>query len=222
MPQLVLSDGGMDVGGRPELSQLFLPSELNPERCEECCFEGLITAETQLHTAAAFEALEDVRQHICMQGTLIGFKTNNLRGVRDATCSAAAYSNLKALVDAVAAEYRAHHAGLLALQGLGDWQKDLQVLKASDLKGLNILDPTAAKTEDRIKSLAVNNDNHEDAAQEEPTAEELGFQAAEHLKGAINHKQQGHVVPWIWLGANLKPSENNGNPKGGFLSSTIA
>jgi hypothetical protein len=90
------------------------------------------------------------------------------------------------------------------------------------LKGLNISDRTAAKTEDRIKSLAVNNDNHEDAAQEEPTAEELDFQAAKHLKGAINHKQQGHVVPWFWLGANLKPSENNGDPEGGFLSSTIA
>jgi hypothetical protein len=125
----------MDMAGCPEVSRLFLPSELDRLRRESCPKE-LIAAETQLRTAAAYESLEDVWSHLRTRSTLINFKGTNMHGYKDATRSATTFKQLRVLVHVAAETYRAHRAALLSLQGQGDWMDDLQILHQRIFAGL--------------------------------------------------------------------------------------
>jgi hypothetical protein len=105
MPGLVLSNSERDLGGKPEQSRLFLPSELGPDRRLTCCSNEFIEAEGVMRVAAAYEALEEVRRHIRMCATLVVFLPNNMQGYHDATRSAALFKSLWALVDLAADVY---------------------------------------------------------------------------------------------------------------------
>jgi hypothetical protein len=163
MPELVLADDEMEVGGHPELSKIFLPSELDLDRRNKCCPPRLVAAKVRLRTSAAFEALEEVRQHIRMQGTLEGLN------VKDTASS------------------------------------------------------TAAKIQNRLEAFAVaaggSGDADENDGQRDGVEEVL--EEGIHLTGAVSHGQQRRGVSWIWLGANLKRGEDNGDPEGLSLASLL-
>jgi hypothetical protein len=102
---------------------------------------------------------------------------------------------------------------------VGDWQEKLRVLKSSDLQGLNVKDTassTAAEIQNRLKAFAVaasgSGDVDENNGQRDGAEEVL--EEGIHLTGAVSHGQQRRGVSWIWLGANLKRGEDNGDPEG--------
>jgi hypothetical protein len=223
MPGLTLADHEIDVSGSPDRSRVFLPSDLDSVRRGECCSSKLIAAEISLRTAAANEALEDVRRHIRMRSALYNFLPLNMVGYNDATRSAAALSTLRGLIDTSANTYRAHHTALLKLKLTGPWEKKLRVLKDTDLTGLNTKSKTVAGAEAiaRVASHAPPTGTQGDEATSvsgEPdgnVAVEVGADPAHaRLVGALNHDQQRRGVSWIWLGVNLKASEDNGDPAG--------
>jgi hypothetical protein len=215
MPGLELGDSETDVGGCPEDSCIFLPSDLANDRRMQSCSKELVTSEVQLRTAAAFEALEDVRSHLRTRSTLINFKSTNMHGYKDSTRSATTFKRLRVLVHIAAETYRAHRAALMILQDPGDWMHDLQRLDQKDLRGLNTNDrPTTHAQEvlDMLKILAPSTHpgvDDELDSDTEAQVEEIGL-----LTGAVNHSQQRRKVPWIWMGANLQPGEDSGDPEG--------
>jgi hypothetical protein len=159
-----------------------------------------------------------------MRSALYDFLPLNMVSYRDATRSAAAIATLRSLIDASANTYRAHHAALLALKLPGSWEKNLRVLKDLDLTGLNTKAKTAKGAEAiaRVLSHAPLAANRPIDAQDAESGEGPidgpvivdTEQAHGRLLGAINHDQQRRGVSWIWLGVNLKPGEDNGDPAG--------
>jgi hypothetical protein len=113
---------------------------------------------------------------------------------------------------------------LLALKLPGSWEKNLRVLKDSDLTGLNTKAKTAEGAEAiaRVLSHAPPAANRPIDAQDAESGEGPidgpvivdAERAHGRLLGAINHDQQRQGVSWIWLGVNLKPGEDNGDPAG--------
>jgi hypothetical protein len=229
VPRLVLSTLERDLGGKPERSCLFLPSELGHNRRLKCCSNELINAEAVMRVAAAYEALEEVRRHIRMRATLVVFLPNNMQGYHDATRSAASFKSLWALVDGAADLYRAHRSAVITLQGIAKLSADLKQLNQKHLVPLNFYeDPATAEAIQevigRIVPLAQHdapgNTGEEDAEGEADGEEPVNLNVGPggtQLTGALNHGLQRRAVPWIWLGANLKPGENNGDPAGEFV-----
>jgi hypothetical protein len=179
-----------------------------------------------MRVAAAYEALEEVRRHIRMRATLVVFLPNNMQGYHDATRSAASFKSLWALVDLAADVYQAHRSAVIALQGIAKLPVDLKQLDRKHLVPLNFYeDPATAKAIQEVIGRIVPLAQHDapgNTGQEDEGGEADGKDQANlnvgpggtQLMGALNHGLQRRAVPWIWLGANLKPGKNNRDPAG--------
>jgi hypothetical protein len=100
------------------------------------------------------------------------------------------------------------------------YMTDFKVLERKHLVPLNFFeDPATIEAIQEVighivplaQHNAPGNAGNKDPAKEEVI--EVG-PGGTQLEGAVNHGMQRRVVPWIWLGGNLKPGENNGDPAG--------
>lgn len=120
-----------------EDAKLFMPSELNLIQREEYCREGVVAVENRLRYAEAFESLEDLRRLLRTRTYINRFKIKNITGQKDNTRARDKQSTLDASVKTSELRYNRARNALFALRGPGDWEKTLQVLQSSDVRGLN-------------------------------------------------------------------------------------
>lgn len=120
-----------------EDAKLFMPSELNALQREEYCQEGIVSSETRLRQAEAFDSLNDLRRQLRTRTYMNRFKVKNVTGQKDNTRARDKQSTLDASVKSSQLRYNRARQALLVLQGPGDWENTLRVLHASDVRGLN-------------------------------------------------------------------------------------
>ena len=115
---------------------LHLPSSLS-ERTP--CALKLKEYEFRLREAQAFEALEDVRQHLRLRTHMYKYKDKNLVGQRANTRSQNLINHIQGKVNTSAAMYRRAHNALTKLSGpLGEhlWRAKLLALAPEDIHPL--------------------------------------------------------------------------------------
>ncbi|KAF8236756.1 hypothetical protein L208DRAFT_1250942, partial [Tricholoma matsutake] len=118
---------------QPEDVELWLPSNLPPERQHATCVEGLLEMENKLRMAQCYDGLEGVQHLLHVKARMVHFKNKNVRGQRDGLCSRVVIDHVHACVRLFAEKYRATRVAKLALVGSGDWEAILQPLKDSDI-----------------------------------------------------------------------------------------
>lgn len=120
-----------------EDAKLFMPSELDATQRDEYCREGVVDTENRLRYAEAFESLEDLRRHLRTRTYMNRFKIKNVTGQKDNTRARDKQSTIDASVKSSELRYRRARKAVRTLRGPGDWEKVLQVLQPSDVRGLN-------------------------------------------------------------------------------------
>ncbi|KAF9549677.1 hypothetical protein CPC08DRAFT_769036 [Agrocybe pediades] len=162
---------------------LFLPSEIPPS---VACDGRLADIEFQLRYAQCTEALDDLRNALCLRAYVILDKARFQvqRGRRAVTRSQGVIDRVQAKVDDASETYRRGREALVNLaKGLGrfGWERDLQELKPEDVRPLS--DDEAAREKQRRK---------EKRQPQSVVAEEFGYD----VTGLIS---EGHrTVSWIW------------------------
>lgn len=120
-----------------EDAKLFMPSELSAIQRQEYCREGIVATEARLRQAEAFDSLEDLRRHLRTRTYMNRFKVKNVTGQKANTRARDKQSTIDVSVKFSHLRYNRARGALLVLRGHGDWEKVLQVLLATDVRGLN-------------------------------------------------------------------------------------
>ncbi|KAF7968555.1 hypothetical protein HWV62_30143 [Athelia sp. TMB] len=113
---------------------LHLPSDL-PNRIRVKAI--LYNKGFRLRRAQAYEALDDLRGHLCLRTHMYIFKDRNLRGQSACTRSNGLLARVDRNVKATSAQYRAARTALLSLSartGDSGWQDSLQELTEADIR----------------------------------------------------------------------------------------
>jgi hypothetical protein len=135
----------------PEDYQLWLPSAL----CSNLipCDRRLLTTEWELRYAQAGDALEEIRQSLCLRDYLYTFKRNWIRGQSANTRAQNALSRVEARATAGGEKYRAARVALSSLAPiLGEvgWDHKYKVLeRKDDIRGMSV--PKQGESEGRRK-----------------------------------------------------------------------
>ena len=116
-----------------ERQKLWLPSELPPNHREHGCHSKLAGIELRLRRAQCDDALEKVRSLQRARLSMIGFRNRNVRGQAPNTRSVDSIRRVEDKCLAAAARYNTARAALFALQGPGNWERELRELRHGDL-----------------------------------------------------------------------------------------
>jgi hypothetical protein len=242
LPALVSAPGSDNFGPpEPENVPLRLPSNLTSDLRTLYYSAQFIKIEGDILEAACQTVLEEVRRILRSRGSLILFKINNVRGVKDNTRSHKAMRHLQRRLDEAADTYRSYRETLLSLRGPGEWEKTLQVLRAVDVRAMNTNEPTTEEMADALAvqlrelmaantEFASGRDRKADTPEESHESNRAKRLAAKPfpsmgiiikpLQGAVNSrtkKGKNRTVSWIWLGSNLG-KEGNKDPEGKLSS----
>lgn len=145
----VESDEESDNAGLPSMGidaekvKLYLPSQLPPSLWSTGCVSGLHDIEFKLRVAQASDALEQLKQHLCVHSGLIRYKITQVSGPGQKANTRARnlLDRLREKILRCAERYRVAHGALEILAPTGDWQENLRPLLASDIKGPNANSP---------------------------------------------------------------------------------
>ncbi|KAG2031014.1 hypothetical protein BDR03DRAFT_1016548, partial [Suillus americanus] len=133
----------------PEDSHLWLPSALcsNPIPCDA----RLLATEWELRHAQAGDALEEIRQSLCLRDYMYTFKRDWIRGQSANTRAQNALSRVEARATAAADKYCAAHTALSSLAhvlGKVGWDHKYKVLaRKDDICGMSV--PKRGESEGR-------------------------------------------------------------------------
>lgn len=114
----------------------------------QVCVNDLIDIEIRICCADTSDALEELRRHLCSRTFLNHWKVNNVTGQRPNTRARGLQHANDLQVHSSKTRYRRLCQCLLALLGSGDWEKALQPLKDSDVRGLGEKAMLALEEED--------------------------------------------------------------------------
>ncbi|KAE9403518.1 hypothetical protein BT96DRAFT_1080167 [Gymnopus androsaceus JB14] len=194
MPRLVqyLTDLDKDLSlgkdDQPENTKLWLPS--------------LIPVDMRRNMARAYNALDSVRHMLRVKTKMIQFKNKNVRGQRMS-------GKLREVIDRVhdhmkgfVERYCHSHRGLLLLVGLGNWEKELQVMEQKDMR--SYVDPAPKKREPGrrgtnkdepgMEGVTVENDNGTEEQEDNCFPLQVEDQTRRDGTGETRKEQS-----WIWL-----------------------
>ncbi len=130
----------------PERVRLFLLSQLPSSLWSTGCMHGLHEIELKLRIAQANDALEQLKQHLCVYSGLVHYKITQVSGPGQ-KANTRARSLLDRFWEKVmrcAERYKIARAALETLDPTGNWQERFKPLLASDLKGPNGRSPDDA------------------------------------------------------------------------------
>ena len=116
-----------------ERQKLWLPSDLPSNHREHGCHSKLAGIELKLRRAQCKDTLKKVRSLQRARLSMITFRNRNVRGQAPNTRSVDSIRRVEDKCLAAAVRYNAARAALVALQGPGDWEKELRELLRSDL-----------------------------------------------------------------------------------------
>lgn len=122
-----------------EKAKLFLPSQLPPSLWSTGCIFGLHDIELKLRVAQASDALEQLKQHLCVYSGLLRYKIDQVSGPgqKSNTRARIILDRFRDKITRCAERYRVSHAALERLDPTGDWQLHLKALLVSDVQGPN-------------------------------------------------------------------------------------
>ncbi|TFY78355.1 hypothetical protein EWM64_g5653 [Hericium alpestre] len=129
-------DGSTHTTRSPEKIRLFLPSGLSSSAREEYCPSALSSVEAQLRYAAAFDALDNLRQQLWIQTYMSRFKLRQIHGQQPNTRARAVQVSIDQKVNKAAESYCRAREAYRRLVGGGDWEAVLQELKPEDKHSL--------------------------------------------------------------------------------------
>ncbi len=122
-----------------EKVSLFLPSQLPVSLWSTGCMPGLHEIELKLRIAQASDALEQMKQHLCVQSGFVTYKITQVSGpgqkANTRACSLLLQFREKVL--RCSDSYRISHAALEILDPTGDWRGQLRPLLEGDVQGPN-------------------------------------------------------------------------------------
>ena len=131
---------------------MFLDASINSVHHGDVCGASLPDMENKLRYAQVIEALSGLRRQL--QTRVMGSKLNNKH-----VSSQRAYVRSRALRDQVECwvhmcqrQYNTARAAVLALRGLGEWEKTLAVLKPEDVRGISKCALTEEEKEDHLRT----------------------------------------------------------------------
>ncbi|KAG6819140.1 hypothetical protein H0H93_014961 [Arthromyces matolae] len=199
------------VTDHPEDCPLWLPSSLPPEKRDIVCVPRLAAAEEKLRTAQCYDTLDTIRQVLNMKSRMVRFKNANIRGQRDGTRSRAIIDRVHNRARFAALRYTAAREAKLSLGGPGEWEDDLKILQAGDVRSYT--DPNRVHQgpgrpgtieEDADPSLAV----------VDPMPDPLDLDNIDLLPQERNRRdgtgETRRTVSWIWLrGRSMHKNEEN-------------
>ncbi|CAA7257476.1 unnamed protein product [Cyclocybe aegerita] len=141
-------------GSKPVAIQdidLFLPSQIHETVTYPLVF---LRYEWQLHYARAHVALNDPRGQLLMRSMMYKSKERHSRGQHQQTWSMKLIENVSTKIDNTANWYRLIRRALISLSvplAEVNWEKELRVLKDSDLLGLTSLDDVGPEGWKKLK-----------------------------------------------------------------------
>ncbi|KAE9386314.1 hypothetical protein BT96DRAFT_1086087 [Gymnopus androsaceus JB14] len=149
MPGLVqyLTDLDEDLSlgkdDQPENTKLWLPSLIPVDMHRNVCCDDVDQIEERLRMARAYDVLDSVRHMLRVKTKMIQFKNKNVRGQRMSGKSREVIDRVHDRVKGFFEKYRRSRRGLLLLVGLGNWEKELQVMEQKDVR--SYVDPAPKK-----------------------------------------------------------------------------
>ncbi len=122
-----------------EKAKLFLPSQFPPSLWSTGCMPKLHEMELKMRIAQTTDALEQLKQHLCIFSSFVRYKILQVSGPgqKANTCARNISLRLREKVTRCAERYRASRAALEILDSSGDWQDILKPLLESDIQGPN-------------------------------------------------------------------------------------
>lgn len=120
---------------QPEDVTLWMPSQLDDvSRVNGGCYLGLADMESKLRKAQCLDCLDSIRMILRGRASMIKFRTTNLTGQKQNTRFNVAMDRLQAKMKALMVKYNAARQALVGLDPGGEWESQLQVLRAGDLR----------------------------------------------------------------------------------------
>lgn len=168
-----------------DTTPLYLPSSLSLSDRDIGCKIGLADAELRLRRAQCQDSLEELRVMIHVRMRMVQYKCYEVHHVGANTRCNELIKRHEARLHQMANKYRRARKAIILLVGHGDWELELQDLKAEDIRGLEDDDPetVARKQEQRRKRRKKNN---------QPTPAE-----------------GNRVQSWIWQGVSEGDTQYN-------------
>lgn len=198
-------DLAMDEDGHPENAKLWLPSSIPADMRQMVCSEGVDQIEERLRRARAYDALDGVRHTLRVKARMVEFKNKNIRGQRMSGKSREVIDRVHDRVKRFVDKYRRSRTGLLLLTGPGDWEKELRVMEASDVR--SYVDPQR-----KTRGAGRRGTNEEEPGMEGVVVEEVVKEADAECQGDDEFLLQGEIrtrkdgtgetrkeQSWIWV-----------------------
>lgn len=198
---------------KPEGFKLWLPSEIPPTRRRAACIEGLPEIESKLRTAQCNDALDDVRHTMRVKARMVQFKNQNVRGQREGIRSRAVVDRVHEKATAAVQRYRTAREAKMNLDGPGDWEIGLKVLKDEDVRSYK--DPQRAKSgggragtnEDTVNGIPVIYRVSEAATTEVEPEEDLLEPAERSSRSGTGETRK--QISWIWTSSRSLNIDDN-------------
>ncbi|KAK7027459.1 hypothetical protein VNI00_015204 [Paramarasmius palmivorus] len=127
----------------PEVTKIWLPSDVNEVNGSSICVPHLANAEAKLEIARCFDSLDGVRHTLRVKSRMTLFKNTNVRGQRESGKAREVINRVVDRVHRYANRYRAARSALVRLIGQGEWESTLRCLKDEDLRAMK--DPALVK-----------------------------------------------------------------------------
>ncbi|KAJ6463767.1 hypothetical protein C8R47DRAFT_1079761 [Mycena vitilis] len=166
----------------PEVTRLFMPSEIEAGVRGSVCAIGLPSVEGRLREGEARGALEAIRHGLRTRTLTNRYKLRNWSGQGMMTKGQGILRQINIRIHIAKVQYLYARAALLEVAGHGDWEERLKVLTDDDVRALNERALTA-----------------EEKARNEHWAEIGGAIIKGGVdRGATVAGQGAHTLSWIW------------------------
>lgn len=168
---------------------LYLPSDLTGTQRRQYCLPGLADIEDRLRFAEANDALESLRYQLRTRSFTNDFKIKNITGQKDNTRSREKQNVVDDRIKSFQNQYNRARDALVVLRGPGEWEEELRVLEASDVRTLNERGLTELeKLEERAVRVAAGLDASDDEDIDDMRV------AAKPVEVGEGHRRPS----WIW------------------------
>ncbi|KAF8993591.1 hypothetical protein BDZ89DRAFT_972725 [Hymenopellis radicata] len=119
-----------------EETKLFFPSDLKNEdrKLSRACSPELVEAEKRVRLAECRDTLEAVRRGLRTRSAGVMFAIQNVTGQNPTTRAQGIHMKVQIAIKLAALQYRWARNALFRLQGHGDWEQELQILKEDDIR----------------------------------------------------------------------------------------